>query len=57
MKRAVNDQKFGRRFRSGKEAPLRLVFIDRDPDRSIYGIAGLTLVDGIKLANQLPSVK
>ncbi len=39
---------------SGKEAPLRLVVSsDRAPDRCIYGIASMTLVDGIKLANQL----
>lgn len=39
---------------TGKEAPLRLVVsTDRAPDRCIYGIAGMTLVDGTKLANQL----
>jgi hypothetical protein len=39
---------------SGKEAPLRLVVsTDRDPDRCIYGIASITLVDGTQLANRL----
>jgi len=39
---------------SGKEAPLRLVVTtDQSPDRNIYGIAKITLVDGVKLANQL----
>jgi hypothetical protein len=39
---------------TGKEAPLRLVVsTDHSPDRWIYGIAGMTLVDGVKLANQL----
>jgi DMSO/TMAO reductase YedYZ molybdopterin-dependent catalytic subunit len=42
---------------SGKEAPLRLVSTERGADRSIYGVAGLTLVDGIKLANQLKAAK
>jgi hypothetical protein len=42
---------------SGKEAPLRLVSIDRGADRSIYGLASVTLVDGIKLANQLAAGK
>lgn len=39
---------------TGKEAPLRLVVTsDRGPDRWIYGITSMTLVDGIKLANRL----
>jgi len=39
---------------SGKEAPLRLVVpSDKSVDRQIYGINKITLVDGIKLANQL----
>lgn len=39
---------------SGKEAPLRLVIpTDPMPDREIYGITKITLVDGIKLADQL----
>jgi hypothetical protein len=39
---------------SGKEAPLRLIVSsDLGPDRHIYGIAGITLVDGTKLANRL----
>ena len=42
---------------SGKEVPLRLVSTDRGADRSIYGIGSMTLVDGIKLANQLASSK
>jgi DMSO/TMAO reductase YedYZ molybdopterin-dependent catalytic subunit len=43
---------------SGKEAPLRLVVsTDRNPDRCIYGIASMTLVDGTKLANQLATIK
>jgi hypothetical protein len=42
---------------SGKEAPLRLVSTDRGADRSIYGVASMTLVDGIKLANQLAPSK
>ncbi len=42
---------------SGKEAPLRLVSTDRGADRSIYGVVSMTLVDGIKLANQLASGK
>jgi hypothetical protein len=43
---------------TGKEAPLRLVVsTDRAPDRCIYGIATMTLVDGIKLANQLAAKK
>ncbi len=38
----------------GKEAPLRLVFsTDKPADRLIYGVKSITLVDGIKLANQL----
>jgi DMSO/TMAO reductase YedYZ molybdopterin-dependent catalytic subunit len=37
-----------------KEAPLRLVFsTDQAADRQIYGVTSITLVDGIKLANQL----
>jgi hypothetical protein len=41
-----------------KEAPLRLVVsTDRAPDRCIYGIARMTLVDGTKLANQLATKK
>lgn len=40
----------------GKEAPLRLVSTNR-ADRSIYGLAGMTLVDGIKLANRLAAGK
>ena len=43
---------------TGKEAPLRLVVsTDRGPDRWIYGIIGMTLVDGTKLANQLAAKK
>jgi DMSO/TMAO reductase YedYZ molybdopterin-dependent catalytic subunit len=43
---------------AGKEAPLRLVVsTDRGPDRCIYGIASITLVDGTKLANQLAMKK
>ena len=43
---------------SDKEAPLRLVVeTDRHPDRYIYGIASMTLVDGTKLANQLAAGK
>jgi hypothetical protein len=39
---------------SGKEAPFRLIVsTDSGPDRNIYGITKITLVDGIKLANQL----
>jgi len=39
---------------SGKEAPLRLIVSsDKSGDRQIYGINKITLVDGIKLANQL----
>jgi DMSO/TMAO reductase YedYZ molybdopterin-dependent catalytic subunit len=38
---------------SGKEAPLRLVCSTNQPaDRLIYGVNSITLVDGIKLANQ-----
>jgi hypothetical protein len=38
---------------SGKEAPLRLVNpTGQGVDRWIYGLAGVTLVDGIKPANQ-----
>jgi hypothetical protein len=43
---------------ANKEAPLRLIVkTDRSPDRWIYGIASITLVDGIKLANQLAKKK
>jgi hypothetical protein len=42
---------------SGKEAPLRLISTDRGADRAIYGIVSMTLVDGIKLANQLAAPK
>ena len=43
---------------TGKEAPLRLVVsTDRAPDRCIYGIASMTLIDGTKLANQLATSK
>jgi hypothetical protein len=42
---------------SGKEAPLRLISTDRGADRAIYGLAGMTLVDGIKLANRLAAEK
>lgn len=39
---------------SGNEAPLRLVVLsDRGHDRYIYGIVGVNLVDGTKLATQL----
>jgi hypothetical protein len=41
---------------AGKEAPLRLVSTNR-ADRSIYGLARMTLVDGIKLANRLAAEK
>ncbi len=40
----------------GKEAPVRLaVLSDQGHDRYLYGIARITLVDGTKLAAQLPS--
>lgn len=43
---------------SGKEAPIRLIVSsDAGPDRHIYGIASITLVDGTKLASQLISGK
>lgn len=39
---------------SGKEAPFRLVVsTDQGADRYIYGVTKITLVDGVKLANQL----
>jgi DMSO/TMAO reductase YedYZ molybdopterin-dependent catalytic subunit len=39
---------------SDKEAPLRLVVTtDQGPDRNIYGLAKITVVDGNKLAGQL----
>ena len=39
---------------SGKEAPFRLVTLNtKMPDREIYGISSITVVDGDKLANQL----
>jgi hypothetical protein len=41
---------------AGKEAPLRLISTDR-ADRAIYGLASITLVDGIKLANRLSEGK
>jgi hypothetical protein len=34
-----------------------VVSTDRNPDRCIYGIASMTLVDGTKLANQLATIK
>jgi len=41
-----------------KEAPLRLtVLSDKDPDRWIWGIAKITLVDGTKLAAKLSGGK
>ena len=43
---------------SGEQAPFRLVVSsDREPDRSIYGIATITLVDGTQLASQLAGGK
>ncbi len=42
---------------AGKEAPLRLISTDRGADRAIYGIGRMTLVDGIRLANQLAAAK
>lgn len=42
----------------GKEAPVRLaVLSDQGHDRYLYGISSITLVDGTKLAAQLPSVR
>ena len=38
---------------SGKQAPLWLVVSGQGFDRNIYGIEKITVVDGIKLANQL----
>jgi DMSO/TMAO reductase YedYZ molybdopterin-dependent catalytic subunit len=39
---------------SDKEAPLRLVVTtDQGPDRGIYGLVKVTMVDGNKLAGQL----
>lgn len=39
---------------SGKEAPFRLVTVNtKMPDREIYGISSITIVDGDKLADQL----
>ena len=38
---------------SGKEAPLRLVLLTDGEARQIYGITRITLVDGVKLADQL----
>jgi DMSO/TMAO reductase YedYZ molybdopterin-dependent catalytic subunit len=38
---------------SDKEAPLRLVSTNGGASRALYGISSLTMVDGIKLANQL----
>ena len=39
---------------SGKDAPFRLVTLNtKMPDREIYGISSITVVDGDKLANQL----
>lgn len=39
---------------SGKDAPFRLVVLNsKMPDREIYGISSITLVDGDKLASQL----
>ena len=39
---------------SGVDAPMRLVVSDdQDPDRDIFGISSITLVDGEKLADQL----
>jgi hypothetical protein len=41
---------------TGKDGPLRLVISDdKAPDRAIYGIKSITLVDGTKLAEQLKS--
>ena len=41
---------------SAKEAPLRLVVLsDQGRDRYIYDIASITLVDGTRLANELPA--
>ena len=37
---------------SGKEAPLRLILTTDGEARQIHGITTITLVDGIKLANQ-----
>ena len=36
-----------------KEAPLRLVLTNDGEARQIHGITSITLVDGVKLANQL----
>jgi DMSO/TMAO reductase YedYZ molybdopterin-dependent catalytic subunit len=36
-----------------KEAPLRLVSTNGGASRALYGISSLTMVDGVKLANQL----
>jgi hypothetical protein len=39
---------------SGADAPIRLEVSDhQDPDRNIFGISSITLVDGEKLADQL----
>ena len=39
---------------SGKEAPFRLAVLNtKMPDREIYGISSITIVDGDKLAKQL----
>ena len=39
---------------SGKEAPFRLATVNtKMPDREIYGISSITVVDGDKLADQL----
>ena len=44
------------KFLSGKDAPFRLVTLNsKMPDRQIYGISSITIVDGDKLARQLKS--
>ena len=41
---------------SGKDAPFRLVTLNtKMPDREIYGISSITIVDGDKLADRLKS--
>ena len=47
----------GIRLQDTNIMPLRFVSIDRGADRSIYGIASVILVDGIKLTNQLAAGK
>ncbi|HXY39849.1 MAG TPA: hypothetical protein VEQ10_09270 [Vicinamibacteria bacterium] len=43
---------------SAEQGPFRLIVSsDQAPDRNIYGIATITLVDGTQLATQLPGGK